>query len=62
MKTEKEINKFLEGYSRIGTYDMESVRYYMILIYSYFYTIGTDEEYKKYVYDVLKEQAKQKVR
>ena len=58
MKTEEEVNKFLEGYSRLGTYDIDSVRYYMLVIYSYFYTIGTDEEYKRYVYEYLKEHAK----
>ena len=58
MKTEEEINKFLEGYSRIGTYDIESVRYYMLVIYSYFYTIGNDDEYKRFVYNYLKTQIK----
>lgn len=54
MKTEEEVNRFLEGYSRVGTYNKESVKYYMCIIYSYFYTVGKESEYKEFVYNWLK--------
>ena len=60
MKTEEEVNRFLEGYSRLGTYNIDCVRYYMCVIYSYFYIVGKDEEYKEFVYNWLKNFTKTK--
>lgn len=55
MKTVEEINLFLKGYSLLNSYNFEYLKYYMILIYSYFYYVGyDDEEYKNYVIDFLK--------
>lgn len=55
MKTVEEINLFLKGYSLVNSYNFEYLKYYMILIYSYFYYVGyDDEEYKNYVIDFLK--------
>ena len=54
MKSEEEINEFLKGYSSCNNLNYDYVKYYMILIYMYFYEIGIkDDEYKKYVYDWL---------
>ena len=52
LKTSIEVETFLNGYKKLGTFNREYVKYYMILIYSWFYKIG-DEEYKKFVLNLL---------
>ncbi len=42
LTTPEEIGLFLAGYSSRGSFDPEYVRYYMALIYTYFYDIGRD--------------------
>lgn len=41
-KTEQELDLFLKGYFSVSSCNPEYVRYYMVLIYSYFYQIGSD--------------------
>lgn len=54
LKTKDEISLFMDGYLSVGTCNWESVTYYMVLIYSYFYRIGRGEPgYQKYVMDVF---------
>ena len=53
MNTEEEISLFMEGYCSLGNCNMDYVRYYMILIYSYFYKVGNDNaSYQSFVRDV----------
>ena len=50
----EEVELFLKGYSSVETYNEEYVKYYMVLIYSYFYEIGIkNEEYVTYVREVF---------
>lgn len=54
MNTDEEISLFMEGYRSEGTCNWDYVKYYMILIYSYFYKIGrTNVEYLSYVKNVF---------
>lgn len=54
LKTEKEISLFLDGYLSMGSCNIDVVKYYMILIYSYFYAVGDDDpEYQSYVRNVF---------
>ncbi len=48
LKDRKEIDTFLKGYDKVGSYNWEYVQYYMCLIYSRFYFIG-EEDYKGFV-------------
>ncbi len=43
LKTEQELELFLKGYRSVSECNLEYVRYYMVLIYSYFYQIGSDQ-------------------
>lgn len=55
MKTIEEVEEFLKGYESIGECNREYVYYYMIQIYSYFYTFKScSEEYKTFVKELLK--------
>ena len=55
MNTREEIELFLHGYASAGTCSRESVEYYMVLIYTYFYSIGRDTPgYQAYVMDVFR--------
>ena len=50
----EEVELFLKGYSSVESYNEEYVKYYMVLIYSYFYEIGIkNEEYVTYVREVF---------
>lgn len=50
MNTQAETDRFLSGYARRGSCDVQRVRYYMALIYAHFYAIGrNDAEYAAYV-------------
>lgn len=50
MKTEEELRRFLDGYSRFGQYDPSAVRFYMAQIYTYFLPSSEDEpSYADYV-------------
>lgn len=54
MNTEQEIALFMEGYLSVGNCDWDRVRYYMILVYSYFYPLGAeDSQYQAYVKNVF---------
>lgn len=55
----EEVQLFLNGYSSLSSYNTEYVKYYMVLVYSYFYQIGIkSEEYTYYVREVFKELCK----
>ena len=54
MNTEKEISLFVEGYLSVGKCNWDNVKYYMVLIYSYFYRIGRDDAtYQSYIKSVF---------
>ncbi|QSX06920.1 aminoglycoside phosphotransferase family protein [Sedimentibacter sp. zth1] len=48
LKTKEERDLFLEGYKRLQNFDMFSVNYYLVLIASYFYSMGN----QNYRFDV----------
>lgn len=55
LKTPAEIIQFLEGYRSLGSFHMEHLKYYMVLIYSRFYDSGKNcEGYQNYVMGVLR--------
>lgn len=59
MNTDQEISMFMDGYQSEGSCSWEYVKYYMVLIYSYFYKIGiTDLKYQSYVKKVFLEYCK----
>lgn len=63
MGRKSEINAFLKGYSKISSCNCEYVKYYMILIYSYFYKTGeNDKNYQKFVKKWLKDILKKRYR
>lgn len=50
LNTKEELELFKEGYSSLETANWEYVKYYMVLIYSYFYSAGSDAAgYQEYV-------------
>lgn len=57
MVKREEIELFLSGYSSVACFDLEYLKYYMALVYSYFYKIGIKNseyvEYVKMVFDEL---------
>lgn len=54
MNTDKEILLFRDGYLSVGNCNWDYVKYYMVLIYSYFYRIGKeDAAYQSYIKDVF---------
>ena len=56
LNTKEEISLFMDGYLSVGTCNRESVEYYMVLIYSFFYKIGKEESgYQEYIRDVFLE-------
>ncbi|MBR2384606.1 MAG: aminoglycoside phosphotransferase family protein [Clostridia bacterium] len=56
---EEEVQRFLEGYLSIGNYCEEKIKYYMVLVYTYFYQIGiNNEEYTSYVLKVFQKLCK----
>lgn len=60
LNTEKEISLFIDGYLSVGSCNWDYVKYYMILIYSYFYRIGrTDAAYQSYIKKVFLDYCKE---
>ena len=56
LNTKEERDLFMAGYSSLGTANWEYVKYYMVLIYSYFYRAGADVPgYQEYVMNVFRE-------
>lgn len=54
LKTKEEIARFMDGYLSLGTCCFERVKYYMVLIYAYFYKIGSDDSaYQAYILNVF---------
>lgn len=52
MKTQDEINAFLEGYRVHSSFDDEQLLYCMVMIYQHFYELGNkmnDSKYMKYI-------------
>lgn len=59
LKTNEEINLFLEGYQSYGECNIEYIKYYMVLIYSHFISVDKqNEEYKNFVINKLYEMVK----
>lgn len=55
LKTAEEIKLFLDGYRSEGTFNLESVKYYMVQIYCRFYDFGENlDEDQEYVMGVLR--------
>ena len=55
LKTEEEVQEFLRGYERENCCEIEKVKYYMILIYSYFISVDDkNKEYKDFVKAIFK--------
>lgn len=56
LHTKEEINLFLQGYFSVGSCCQEYVKYYMVLIYAWFYQMrGIDSEYRNYITDFFEE-------
>lgn len=54
LDTDEEINLFILGYKSCGECNLDYVKYYMVLIYSYFYKAGkADDDYHKYIQAVF---------
>ena len=52
MNTKKELDLFLEGYKSIHNLNVNYVKYYMVQIYTYFYTFKNNSEtYNNYILD-----------
>ena len=55
MNTQREIDLFLEGYKSVHSLNIDYVKYYMVQIYSYFYTFKNNEEtYNNYILEFFK--------
>lgn len=56
LKEQQEIDSFISGYKTIGECNLEYLKYYMVLIYSWFYELG-GPKYKDFVankmYDII---------
>ena len=48
LKEQQEIDSFISGYKNIGECNLEYIKYYMVLIYSWFYELG-GPKYKDFV-------------
>lgn len=48
LKEQQEIDSFISGYKTIGECNLEYIKYYMVLIYSWFYELG-GPKYKDFV-------------
>lgn len=48
LKEQQEIDSFISGYKSIGECNLEYIKYYMVLIYSWFYELG-GPKYKDFV-------------
>ena len=48
LKEQQEIDSFISGYKTIGECNLEYIKYYMVLIYSWFYELGRPK-YKDFV-------------
>ena len=56
LKTQAEVNKFIEGYQSLNSCNVEYVKYYMILIYSHFISVDkNNKEYQDFVRNILKQ-------
>lgn len=55
LKTQKEIDKFIEGYLSLNSCNPKLIKYYMILIYCHFISVDKNNlEYKNFVKEILK--------
>lgn len=62
LRTEEEVNKFLEGYKSVNTCNVEYVKYYMLLIYSHFISVDKEnEEYVNFVHDYMLNETKKEL-
>lgn len=59
MNTDEELSTFMEGYLSVGNCNWDYVKYYMVLIYTYFYRIGrADVTYQAYIKKVFRDYCK----
>ena len=57
LKTDEEVDKFLEGYQSLSVCNLEYIKYYMLLIYAHFISVSkNNQEYKDFVRDLLKKE------
>ena len=55
LKTDEEIACFMNGYRAAGSFDQTHVKYFMVLIYAYFYQIGADDpSYQVHIMSVFR--------
>ena len=55
MKSQAELERFLEGYQRAGRLDWQRMRYYMVNAYAWFCGIGADDaEYTEWVHGEIR--------
>ncbi len=54
LKEQQEIDSFISGYKTIGQCNLEYIKYYMVLIYSWFYELG-GPKYKEIVLTKMRE-------
>ena len=54
LKTTEEFDVFIKGYQSENSCNIDYVKYYMVQIYAHFISIGNNDEYKKFVKEVLK--------
>ena len=56
LKSNEEVDKFLEGYLYLNKCNVEYVKYYMVLIYSHFISVNKEnKEYQEFVKNLLKQ-------
>lgn len=54
LRTKEELDLFMRGYQSVGICEKAYVKYYMVLIYSYFYKIGGDDPaYQAFIQSVF---------
>ena len=58
LNTAEEVAEFLRGYQSVGACDKNLVRYYMVLVYAHFISVGNNPSYQQFVRKWLAENAK----
>ncbi len=59
LKTQEEVDRFLEGYQSLNFFNVEHVKYYMVLVYSHFISVDNNNiNYKNFVKSYLQKHIK----
>ena len=62
LKTQQEVDKFLEGYQSLNSCNIKHVKYYMLLIYSHFISVNKNNfEYQEFVKNFLSQTIKKEL-